>query len=155
LSGTLAASNDTIEQSFVGEAFAPDDVGHQDPLDDLGEDLSDVFEAVPAPRSTATGNTGFFSINGADPHAHSDETDRSGRYAPAQDDLKRIKGVGPAIEKTLHELGIFSFRQIADMNEFEIDRVANHLKGFHSRIYREDWIGQARVLLGNPADRTH
>lgn len=62
------------------------------------------------------------------------------------DDLKQIKGVGPAIEKTLNEMGICRFSQIAAMSEYEIDRVANKLKGFRSRIYREDWIGQARDL---------
>jgi predicted flap endonuclease-1-like 5' DNA nuclease/cell fate (sporulation/competence/biofilm development) regulator YmcA (YheA/YmcA/DUF963 family) len=65
----------------------------------------------------------------------------------ARDNLKRIKGIGPAIEKTLHELGIFRFDQIADMSEYDIDRVAKRLKGFRSRIYREDWIGQSRDLL--------
>ena len=68
-----------------------------------------------------------------------------------RDDLQMIKGVGPAIEKTLNELGIFRFRQIADMSEYDIDRVARRLKGFHSRIHREDWIGQARVLLDRAA----
>ena len=33
-----------------------------------------------------------------------------------RDDLKMIKGVGPAIEKTLNEMGIFNFQQIAEMN---------------------------------------
>ena len=63
-----------------------------------------------------------------------------------QDDLKEIKGVGPAIEKTLNGLGIYRFNQIAEMSEYDIDRVAQQLKGFRSRIYREDWIGQARTL---------
>ena len=62
------------------------------------------------------------------------------------DDLKLIKGVGPAIEKTLNELGIYRFNQIAEMSEYDIDRVAQRLKGFRSRIYREDWVGQARGL---------
>jgi predicted flap endonuclease-1-like 5' DNA nuclease len=62
------------------------------------------------------------------------------------DDLKLIKGIGPAIEQTLNELGIHRFAQIADMSEYEIDRIAQHLKGFRSRIYREDWLGQARDL---------
>ncbi|MEM9207962.1 MAG: hypothetical protein AAGA61_01845 [Pseudomonadota bacterium] len=62
------------------------------------------------------------------------------------DDLQRIKGVGPAIEKTLNRLGIYRFYQIAGMSEVDIDRVANELRGFRSRIYREDWIGQARML---------
>ena len=44
------------------------------------------------------------------------------------DDLKQIKGVGPAIEKTLNELGIFRFNQIAEMSEYDIDRVAQRLK---------------------------
>jgi len=62
------------------------------------------------------------------------------------DDLKLIKGIGPAIEKTLNELGIRRFDQIAEMSEYDIDRVAKRLKGFRTRIYREDWIGQARDL---------
>lgn len=64
----------------------------------------------------------------------------------ARDNLKLIKGVGPAIEKTLNEMGIFRFNQIAEMSEYDIDRVAYRLKGFRSRIYREDWMGQAREL---------
>lgn len=64
----------------------------------------------------------------------------------AGDDLKQIKGVGPAIEKTLNDLGIYRFNQIAEMSEYDIDRVAQQMKGFRSRIYREDWVGQARSL---------
>ena len=64
-----------------------------------------------------------------------------------RDNLKKIKGVGPAIEKTLNEMGIVRFQQIADLSEYDIDRVAQRLKGFRSRIYREDWIGQARDYL--------
>lgn len=67
-------------------------------------------------------------------------------HTTRRDDLKQIKGVGPAIEKTLFEMGISRFQQIADMSEYDINRVASRLKGFHSRIYREDWIGQARAL---------
>ena len=63
-----------------------------------------------------------------------------------RDDLKAIKGVGPSIEKTLNDLGVYRFHQIAEMSEYDIDRVAQQLKGFRSRIYREDWIGQARDL---------
>ena len=72
--------------------------------------------------------------------------DEDAESADDKDDLKQIKGVGPAIEKTLNELGIFFFNQIAEISEYEIDRVAQRLKGFRSRIYRQDWIGQARDL---------
>jgi predicted flap endonuclease-1-like 5' DNA nuclease len=69
-----------------------------------------------------------------------------GEAGDVRDDLKLIKGVGPAIERTLNEMGVVRFEQIAAMTELEIDRIADRLKGFRSRVYREDWIGQAREL---------
>jgi predicted flap endonuclease-1-like 5' DNA nuclease len=61
------------------------------------------------------------------------------------DDLKQISGIGPGIEKILHELGIYHFRQIA---RFTPDNVAwvNQRLRFKGRIEREDWIGQAKKL---------
>jgi predicted flap endonuclease-1-like 5' DNA nuclease/cell fate (sporulation/competence/biofilm development) regulator YmcA (YheA/YmcA/DUF963 family) len=76
----------------------------------------------------------------------SDETGYSESDAESRDNLKMIKGIGPAIEKTLNELGIFRFTQIAEMSEYDIDRIAQRLRGFRSRIDREDWVGQARDL---------
>ena len=61
------------------------------------------------------------------------------------DDLKRISGIGPGIEKTLHELGIFHFRQIAAFTPENVAWVNRRLR-FKGRIEREDWIGQARTL---------
>jgi NADH-quinone oxidoreductase subunit E len=63
-----------------------------------------------------------------------------------RDDLKRISGIGPGIEKTLHELGIFHFRQIAAFTPENVVWVNQHLR-FKGRIEREDWIGQARRLV--------
>lgn len=62
------------------------------------------------------------------------------------DDLKLIKGIGPSIEKTLNDLGITRFHQIAEMSEYDMDRIAQQMPGFRSRVYRENWIGQARDL---------
>ena len=86
-------------------------------------------------------------IDDAPDDSREEAVDAPQESGDAKDNLKKIKGVGPAIEKTLNELGIFRFEQIADMSEYDIDRVAQRLKGFHSRIYREDWIGQAREFL--------
>jgi predicted flap endonuclease-1-like 5' DNA nuclease len=72
------------------------------------------------------------------------DADKSG--SNSRDPLQRIKGIGPALEKTLNEMGIYRFHQIASMSEYDINRVAARLKGFHSRIHREDWVGQAREL---------
>jgi len=70
----------------------------------------------------------------------------TGDSSVTTDDLKRIKGVGPAMEKALFALGITRFEQVAGMSEIDIDRVAQDVPGFKSRIYREDWMGQARTL---------
>ncbi len=67
-------------------------------------------------------------------------------FGGLRDDLKAIKGIGPAIEKTLNELGIFRYAQVADMSRCDIERIGNRLKGFKGRIEREDWMGQARAL---------
>jgi predicted flap endonuclease-1-like 5' DNA nuclease len=61
------------------------------------------------------------------------------------DDLKRISGIGPGIEKTLHELGVFHFRQIAAFTPQNVAWVNRRLR-FKGRIEREAWIGQARTL---------
>ena len=61
------------------------------------------------------------------------------------DDLKLISGVGPRIERTLHELGIFTFAQVASWTKAEREWVDDYLD-FHGRIEREDWVKQAAAL---------
>jgi predicted flap endonuclease-1-like 5' DNA nuclease len=63
----------------------------------------------------------------------------------APDDLQKISGIGPSIEKTLHELGIYHFRQIAQFTPDNVAWIDQRLR-FRGRIEREDWIGQARRL---------
>ncbi|WP_273792491.1 NADH-quinone oxidoreductase subunit E [Brucella anthropi] len=63
----------------------------------------------------------------------------------AVDDLKLISGVGPKIEETLHELGIFTFKQVASWKKAEREWVDGYLS-FHGRIEREDWVKQAKAL---------
>jgi len=61
------------------------------------------------------------------------------------DNLKRISGIGPKIERTLHTLGFFHFDQLAGWTEDQVRWVENHLK-FKGRIAREKWLEQARLL---------
>lgn len=61
------------------------------------------------------------------------------------DNLKLISGVGPKIEGTLNELGVFHFNQITKWTEANIDWVDSHLN-FKGRIARENWIEQATTL---------
>ena len=61
------------------------------------------------------------------------------------DDLKLISGVGPVLEKKLHELGVFTFAQVAEWQQKEIDWVDGYLS-FKGRIERDNWIAQADAL---------
>lgn len=61
------------------------------------------------------------------------------------DNLRQISGVGPKIEGILHELGIFTFKQVSSWKKAERDWVDGYLR-FKGRIEREDWVKQARAL---------
>ncbi|MCP4380865.1 MAG: 50S ribosomal protein L21 [Hyphomicrobiales bacterium] len=75
--------------------------------------------------------------------------------APAEaatggDDLKKLSGVGPALEKKLHALGVTTFDQVAAWSADDVARMDEALD-FKGRVEREDWIGQAKQFV---ADRT-
>lgn len=61
------------------------------------------------------------------------------------DDLKKLKGVGPKLEATLHELGFYHFDQVAKWGPAEVAWVDSRLK-FKGRIERDGWIEQAKLL---------
>ncbi len=136
LPGSIDASNEPVEpeadldghQNLDGAASDEPDSGK--PAASVAHD-ADESEALPA------GNNDVVAAAAANGKVYA---------GGLRDNLRAIKGIGPAIEKTLNELGIFRFSQIAAMNRYDIERVANRLKGFQSRIEREDWIGQAREL---------
>jgi len=67
--------------------------------------------------------------------------------APAgePDDLKKISGVGPVIEKKLHALGITRYEQVATFTADDIAKVDDALS-FKGRIERDDWVAQAKKL---------
>ena len=127
---SMVGSEQTRVEPVDADALGDDLNASNDPLEEEQQDLVAAEDLVDDEESEA---------NEAD--AADEVMDTHSR-----DNLKLIKGVGPAIEKTLNEMGIFRFNQIAEMSEYDIDRVAHRLKGFRSRIYREDWMGQAREL---------
>ena len=63
----------------------------------------------------------------------------------AADDLKALSGVGPALEKKLHDAGVTTFAQIAAWTEEDVAAMDEKLS-FKGRIEREGWIAQAAEL---------
>ncbi|MBM4187136.1 MAG: hypothetical protein FJ206_07470 [Gemmatimonadetes bacterium] len=81
------------------------------------------------------------------------EIERASQSAPErQDDLKRISGIGPAIERLLGDLGIRSVRQIAAWSEDDVDAVARQLGAFRDRIRRDRWVDQAKAIVAEAND---
>ncbi len=61
------------------------------------------------------------------------------------DDLKKLSGVGPALEKKLHAAGVTTFAQIAAWGADDIAEFDEKLS-FKGRIEREGWVDQAKAL---------
>ncbi|MEL6118211.1 MAG: 50S ribosomal protein L21 [Pseudomonadota bacterium] len=61
------------------------------------------------------------------------------------DDLKQLSGVGPALEKKLHDAGVTTFAQVAAWTEDDVAAMDEKLS-FKGRIEREGWIEQAKKL---------
>lgn len=66
--------------------------------------------------------------------------------AKQKDDLKKIKGIGPFIEKRLNKIELFSFDQLARMTPpIEAD-VSKAIVYFPGRQRRDEWAAQAKEL---------
>lgn len=79
-------------------------------------------------------------------HAGAVEPSDEGQAVGASpDDLKHIRGVGPALERFLHKRGVFWFSQVATWSQADIDKFEFLLPNFSGRIQRENWVRNAKV----------
>ncbi|MFT7596910.1 MAG: large subunit ribosomal protein L21 [Paracoccaceae bacterium] len=65
--------------------------------------------------------------------------------ATGADDLKKLSGVGPALEKKLVAAGVTTYAQIAAWTDADVTAMDEQLS-FKGRIEREGWIAQAAEL---------
>ena len=112
-----------------------------------GADKSGVKVALGAGTVSAT------AVAAAAPKAEKKSAPKKEKAAKAEaapateaaDDLKKLSGVGPALEKKLIEGGVTSFAQIAAWTEAEVAEFDEKLS-FKGRIEREGWVEQAKEL---------
>lgn len=72
---------------------------------------------------------------------------RIGAGSTAQvDDLSVITGIGPEISSKLNDMGIVNYRQLSRLEDADLEVIDKALKFFPGRAYRNNWIGQAKVL---------
>ncbi|MEM8486081.1 MAG: hypothetical protein AAF564_11065 [Bacteroidota bacterium] len=67
-----------------------------------------------------------------------------------KDDLKKISGVGPKLERLLNGIGVFYFWQVASWSGKDVTEVDDMLEVFKGRIERDNWVLQARTLKLEP-----
>jgi len=78
------------------------------------------------------------------------EQDRpAGELPVSGDNLKKIRGIGPALERRLHRHGIRRLEQIAELSESELVEIAKQLAIAPNLAQRDRWIEQARGLVEN------
>ena len=100
------------------------------------EDGSSVISWTGKDGNTLTGVSGVKRVYGA------------ASIVVVKDDLQVIKGVGPFIEEKLNALGITTYRQIANMNAKLEKQVNEAIEFFPGRVKRDQWVAQAKILLG-------
>lgn len=135
--GELAAL-DALAEPVEGPAAPP-------------ERLDNGWKAAARPKAAPA-----MAPEGGPPPAGDDRPKRpQGLAAPRgdqPDNLQRISGVGPKLEKTLHDLGFFHYDQIAAWDPSEVTWINEHLR-FRGRVEREQWIEQARLLAAGEEER--
>ena len=65
--------------------------------------------------------------------------------AGAADNLKKMTGIGPALEKKLNGAGITTFAQIAALTDAQIAELEEQL-GLAGRFAKDGWVEQAKEL---------
>ncbi len=63
------------------------------------------------------------------------------------DDLRMISGIGPFIEERLHDIDIYTFKQISKFTKEDIVIINDAIEYFAGRIERDEWVEQAKELV--------
>lgn len=102
-------------------------------------ELADCSRVVAAPSDQEA-----LILNRVRARANELDFGRIGKATLTQaDDLKEIVGVGPFLEKKLHAIGIYTFRQVANFTKEDVAKVNDIIEFFPGRIERDDWVGQS------------
>ena len=103
--------------------------------------------SVPAPASVAEKTATMIDVAAVE--AAGEGIKPKGLTAPRDgqaDNLKFIEGIGPVLERLCNAHGIFHFDQIAGWEAPEVAWMNSNLKGFKSRVSRDKWVAQARLI---------
>ncbi|MBO6764483.1 hypothetical protein [Maricaulis sp.] len=113
-------------------------------------ELEPAAEAAPRPKAKAKPATApkpAAPKKAAPKPAAVAETPAKAEEVSGEDDLTRIKGLGPKAEAALKAGGVTTFAQIAAWSESDVEVWDDRING-RGRIERDNWVSQARDLAG-------
>lgn len=76
----------------------------------------------------------------------SEDLDSVSEEAGEPDELQRIRGIGPALERRLNAQGVYRYEQLALLGEEELTDLADKLAIAPALPMRDDWVAQAQQL---------
>ena len=76
----------------------------------------------------------------------SEATDNQTATMPNIDELTDIRGIGPALVRKLHLLGIYCYEDLLSLDDDLMERTLQLIPDFQRRLERDDWLEQARML---------
>jgi predicted flap endonuclease-1-like 5' DNA nuclease len=119
-------------------SVATDDAGTAEPDTD-GDGLPDIDTATPEQAAAAFSE----ELKAGFARQEEDLGIIYNQRPDTVDDLKLIKGVAKILEQQLHNSGIHRFKQIALWTDKAAREFGTRLS-FRDRIFRDDWIAQAK-----------
>ena len=140
--GAAAGAEAAVASTATSDSAAADKAA----VDAKAQAAADKTAAAKAEADAKAGE----DFDGDDVRGAADEGTKPATLAAAReggaDDLKRIKGIGPKLEKLCNTMGFFHFDQIAAWTPDEMAWVNANLEGFKGRATRDKWIDQAKLL---------
>jgi len=69
------------------------------------------------------------------------------------DELTDIRGIGAVLARKLHKLGIYSYQNLLNLSDDDLERARQLIPDFERRMARDNWLEQARALqASNPPE---
>jgi len=109
--------------------------------------LNARLAATPKTSTTTNGQTGAQESNKNVPKKVVPLKGSKLNRKNTKDDLTRIYGIGPKLEKILVSNGYTQFEDIANLSNTEIKNLNEKLGSFRGRIERDNWKASAKQLL--------
>ncbi len=144
-----AAPTEPEAEAVPAESAAPTEPEAEAAPAEPATPIEPEAEAAPA-QSTAVAGSAEAPAPAApaEPAAPTEpDAEAEPEAAEVSEDITQLNGIGPVIKGKLAKLGITSIQQIAALTDEDIERIDQEL-AFKGRIRREQWVEQAKQLLG-------